>query len=73
MREIIGCHASSGNCETLTDEERCSLVELLQNNCFRTKHPLLNCKYSEVVGIRANIYLFIDDNTEFLKLVFLYS
>ncbi len=41
----------------------------MHNNFYRTNHPLLDCKYSKVVDIRANIYLFIDDDTDFIELV----
>ena len=41
----------------------------MHNNFYRTTHPLLDCKYSEVVDVRANIYLFIDENTDFIELV----
>jgi len=69
----VGSH-DSGDCtrDTLTGEERCSLVMLLHDNCFKTNHPLLNCKYAEVVGVRANIYISIDDDANFIDFVLIY-
>jgi len=43
---------------TLTYDDRCSLIDLLQKHYLDTnRHPVLGLTYKEVVGAKANIFL----------------
>ena len=54
---------------TLTYSEKSSFIDVLLTNYSESKHPVLDIKYSDVVGEKANIFVSFAYSSDFTELV----